>query len=160
MLGVFLAGLTKLGPDTIAFCNGRPFTDELKREIAMKSIPMSGKVGDLVSVTIQNFQAVSITLLVPAFEGGYDQRDSFVALGVLLSQESNPTPYYTMLKNISGACLKNGILNVPTLKKVVPKLYNLPSNNVLMITSDIQVNISIDNSPTSGDRLREALKRL
>ncbi len=160
MLGVFLAGLTKLGPDTIAFSNGKHFTDELKKEIAMKSIPMSGKEGDSVSVSIQDFQAVSRLLLVPAFESGYDQRDSFVAFGVLISQETNPTAYNSMLKTIASVCSKYGCLDVPSLKELVPKLHKLPPNKILEIKPGVDVDISIDTTPTSGDRLRNALKSL
>jgi len=160
MLGVFLAGLTKLGPDTIAFSNGRQFTAELKKEIAMKSIPMSGKEGDFVSVSIKDFQAVSVILLVPAFESGYDQRDSFVAFGVLISQETNPTPYTSMLKTIASVCSKYGCLDVPSLIELVPKLHKLPPNKILEIKSGVEIDVAIDTAPTSGDRLRDALKRL
>ncbi|MHA1977014.1 MAG: hypothetical protein ACW98F_13865 [Candidatus Hodarchaeales archaeon] len=160
MLGVFLAGLTKLGPDVIAFSDGNHFTAELKKEVAMKSIPMSGKSGDFVSVSIQDFQAVSILLLVPAFESGYDQRDSFVAFGVLVSQETNPTTFNSMLKTISSVCMKYGCLDVPSLIKLVPKLHNLPENKILEIKPGVEIDIGIDTTPTSGDRLRTALKRL
>ena len=160
MLGVFLAGLTKLGPDTIAFSNGKLFTDELKKEIAMKSIPMSGKEGGFVSVSIKDFQAVAVILLVPAFESGYDQRESFVAFGVLVSQETNPTPFNSMLKTIASVCSKYGCLDVPSLKKLVPKLHNLPPNKILEIKPGVEVDVAIDTTPTSGDRLRSALSRL
>jgi hypothetical protein len=75
MLGVFLAGLTQVGPGCIAFFSDKEFSGDLKRELALKSLPISGKEGDFISVSIQEYQAVSIILPVPAFEDSCMQRE-------------------------------------------------------------------------------------
>ncbi|MHA1944922.1 MAG: hypothetical protein ACXAC6_10600 [Candidatus Hodarchaeales archaeon] len=160
MLGVFLAGLTQIGPGCLAFHSDKEFSENLKRELALKSLPIAGKEGDFVSVSIQEYQAASIILPVPAFEDTNDKRETFVAFGVILSPEVNPTSYQAALKMITDTCKENSILTVPVLKGIVPKLFQLAPTHILQITKNLEVKIDFDISLTSGQRLRDALKRL
>jgi hypothetical protein len=160
MLGVFLAGLTQKGPGCLAFFSDREFSEDLKRELALKSLPISGKEGDFVSVSIQEYQAVSIIVSVHAFEDTFDKRQTFVSFGVLLSPEANPTSYHTALKVITDTCRENNLLSVPVLKGIVPKLFQLAPTHILQIAKNLEVKIDFDISLTSGQRLRDALKKL
>ncbi|MHA1955240.1 MAG: hypothetical protein ACW96U_14970, partial [Candidatus Heimdallarchaeaceae archaeon] len=98
MLGVFIVGLTQIGPGLLTYYPEKVFTKDLKREIAMKSLPVLGKEGDCIAVTIREFQAASVIVPVPAFENTRDQRGTFVAFGVLLGSDVNPTSYQAALK--------------------------------------------------------------
>ena len=160
MLGVFIVGLTQLGPGLLAFYPEKEFADYLKLEIALKSLPTLGKEGDCIAVSIREYQAASVIVAVPAFEDTRDQRGTFVAFGVLLSPDVNPTSYQAALKKITETCRNYQMLSVPILKNIVPKLYQLAPTDVLEITDKIKVQITFDVSLTSGQRLRDALKRL
>lgn len=160
MLAVFLSGLTQLGPDCLTFISKKKFSDDLKREIAIKSLPISGKEGDFISVSIREYQATSVVLPVPSFEAVSDKRDTYVSFGILLSQDVNPYAYQAALKKISNTCKENNLLSVPVLKEIVPKLFQLAPTNILKITENLEIKISFDVSLTDGQRIRDRLKQL
>jgi hypothetical protein len=92
------------------------------KELAFKSIPMSGKDGDFLSVTIPKFQATCLVNQVPAFKDSPDHRDTFLSFGLILQEDTNPIPYRNMLRRITTICKQHNLLNLECLQQISSKL--------------------------------------
>jgi hypothetical protein len=92
------------------------------KELAFKSIPMSGKDGDFLSVSIPKFQATCLVNQVPAFKGSPDTRDTFLSFGLILPEDINPIPYRNMLRRITSICKQHNLLTLDNLSKISSKL--------------------------------------
>lgn len=94
---IYLAALTKKGPEILLIQPNIKLPEKDLRELAFRSIPMSGKDGDFLSVSIPKYQATCIVNQVPPFGEQTDQRDTFVSFGLLLDSNANPIPYRNIL---------------------------------------------------------------
>jgi hypothetical protein len=119
---VYLAALTRKGPEIISMEPKLKIPDNDMKDLAFKSIPMSGKDGDFLSITIPKFQAISLVNQVPAFEDNPDQRDTFLSFGLLLQEDVNPIPYRNMLRRITSICKQHDLLTIENLQKISSKL--------------------------------------
>lgn len=128
---ILLTGLTLLGPDIITQYpgTGKSLSREERLAIAMKSLPVGGKCGDMINVTLNNYQLIFVLLLVPAFEFGIDTRDTTVSLGLMIPENINPLPYQAVLKNIASICFENKILNIEYLEIIMKELYKTILND-------------------------------
>lgn len=115
---IFLAALTRNGPEIL---NIRPSVDIPERdmkELAFKCIPMGGKDGDFISVSIPNYQASCLLNQVPPFPESMDERDTFISFGMLLEENANPIPYRDILQKITKTCKENDLLTYEVMKQI------------------------------------------
>lgn len=125
---VFISGVTTMGPEILAMAPEIKLQEEIKVEITMKCLPMKANCGDSLTVTIGDYFAICLILLVPPFEDTYDDREKLVSLGLLFNKRFNALPYLTILEGIGEMCNEKGMLTLPKLKKIIPNLYELFKN--------------------------------
>ena len=128
-ISVILTGLTLRGPDILTQYPAISLTGEERFSIAMKSLPMGGRCGDVVNVSLDGYQIIFVLLSIPAFELGIDQRDTMVSMGILIPGNINPIPFQHALKNIANICKENKLLSITTLENVMKELYNTIVND-------------------------------
>ncbi|MFW9854358.1 MAG: hypothetical protein ACFFFG_04830 [Candidatus Thorarchaeota archaeon] len=164
MRAVFVAGLTELGPGIINLCPETTLDEEERIKLALKIIPAGGMEGDFVVVSFKKvFKAAAIIVPVPAFDESQDVRGSYAAFGFLLDKNVNSLPYQDILKEITEVCKKNNILSVPILKNLCTELYTTlkESRNLnLKISYGVEVKLPFNPLKTTGETLRDAMKRL
>ncbi|NHK29987.1 MAG: hypothetical protein FK730_01460 [Asgard group archaeon] len=119
---VYLAGLTRNGPEILSMEPKLTIPANDMKELAYKSIPMSGKDGDFLSVSIPKFQATCLVNQVPAFKDSPDTRDTFLSFGLILQEDTNPIPYRNLLRRITSICKTHNLLSFDCLKKISSKL--------------------------------------
>ncbi|MHA2328393.1 MAG: hypothetical protein ACXACR_07720, partial [Candidatus Hodarchaeales archaeon] len=124
MKAVFLAGVITLGPGIISIFPSDTLSESSKIELALKILPTGGKEGDFVDLIFEDYEVVVIVFPVPAFEKHHNNRASYAAFGFILSKTAKTLIYQTILQKIIDACSQHNILTVPTLRKIVPKLYS------------------------------------
>ncbi|MFW9779682.1 MAG: hypothetical protein ACFFE8_12580 [Candidatus Heimdallarchaeota archaeon] len=164
MEAVFIAGVTELGPGIFNIWPRTILDESQEIELALKILPAGGKEGDLVVVSFKKeFKAAAVIIKLPAFEESQDVRGSFAAFGFLLGENVNSLPYQNILREIIGACTMNNILTVSTLKRLCPELFNTLSNSEnlkLRISPDVVIELPFNPQKSTGERLRDAMKRL
>ncbi len=164
MKGVFITAISTLGPEIISFYpNKLKLNENEKREIGLKSMPMSGKEGDFISVNLEHFQISCLLTLIPPFEVNYDKRDTFASIGFLIGKDENPIPYRLFLEKLISKCKEHNILNMNTLKEIVPQAYSVFKNGKVnfRIADNISFTIELETTTkkekTGLDMLDEAL---
>ncbi len=120
---VYLAALTKKGPEILTVQPNLNISPSTLQELAFKSIPLRGKDGDFLSVSIPKYQAACIVNQVPSFKESMDERDTYVVFGLLLEENSNPIPYKNILLQIAKTCKKNNMMTYPVLKRITSHLF-------------------------------------
>ena len=126
---VIMTALTTRGPEIVSSYPTLELTMEEKQALAMKSLPMGGNCGDMVTVTINDFQMISVLLLVHSYENTYDNRDTQAALGIITYKDMNPIPYQKLLTKIASVCKENSIVQMQALKEIMVKLYDSLNKN-------------------------------
>ncbi|TFG09673.1 hypothetical protein EU534_01925 [Candidatus Heimdallarchaeota archaeon] len=120
---VFLTGMTDLGNELLYFHPNVKINEKIDRCLRLKTMPMACEHGDLMITHISEFQAVCVTRLIPNFEEDSFKKETFATLGLLIPQETNPIPYYKMLKNLLAKLEAEGKLNKETIVESIPKIY-------------------------------------
>lgn len=147
-LAVFVSGVTAMGPEVLIISPKLDLEEELQFEISMKCLPMKANCGDSLTVTIGDFFAVCLILLVPPFENNYDERDKLVSLGLLFDKKFNTFPYQTVLEGMRNLCINKKIMSLQLLKNIVPKLYDMFTdqniNSFSVKEGDIELTFNLD----------------
>lgn len=120
---IYLAALTQKGPEILFSEPELKLTENEKKELAFKSMPLTGKDGDFVSTNIQSYQAACLVNQVPSFKEAMDDRDTYLSMGLLLDPNTNPIPYKNILQRITAICKEHNLLNYECLKKISAHLY-------------------------------------
>lgn len=145
---VIMTALTIHGPEIISSYPPLEFNNEEKRALAMKSLPFGGNCGDMVTVSINDYQIISVLLVVHSFENTYDRRDTQVAIGIMVPKDTNPIPYQRLLNKVASICKENSILQMEILEEVMINLYeSLNKNQQNKFTIDFkgqQINFALE----------------
>lgn len=156
---VILSGLTLRGPDIITQYPSISLTNELRLAIAMKSLPLGGQCGDIINVTLNGYQMISVLLSVPAFEVGLDQRETTVSMGILMSGDINPLPYQRVLKNIAISCREYKILDIDSLEIIMKELHktivNDKANRFTITIEGNKIDFSLDKGLTLKNQMTD-----
>ena len=155
---VYLAALTKNGPEILSIQPHLDLPEKDLHELAFKSIPMSSKDGDFVSVSLEPYQATCLVNQVPPFKESQDQRDTFVSFGLLLNENTNPIPYRNILRRISSICKENSLMTYPMLKEIGTKLFkSMIITQETTFSFEIKKGVSIEF--TFSDELEKWLEK-
>jgi hypothetical protein len=120
---VFLTGMTDFGNELLYFYPEVKISEQIDHDLCLKTMPMACQDGDMLITRIGNFNAVTVTRLIPCFEKNSFKKDTFAALGVLIPLDINPIPYYKMLEKLLNRFEQEGNLTKDALVDSVPKLY-------------------------------------
>ncbi len=120
---VFLTGMTDYGNELLHFHPNIKISEEIDHQLCLKSMPMACQDGDMMVTFIGDLQAVCVTRLIPNFEKDSFKKETFATLGLLIPKETNPIPYYKMLKNLLERFAQEGKLSKDSLVNSIPKIY-------------------------------------
>jgi hypothetical protein len=120
---VFLTGMTEIGNKLLHFHPNIKISEEINRDLCLKSMPMACQDGDMMITHIGDFQAVCVTRLIPSFEQDSIQKETLATLGLLIPKDINPIPFYKMISNLLKRFEEEGKLTKDTIVNSIPKIY-------------------------------------
>ncbi|MFW9922696.1 MAG: hypothetical protein ACFFDW_05320 [Candidatus Thorarchaeota archaeon] len=142
---IFIAALTRNGPEILNIKPSLNISEKDLKELAFKCIPMGGKDGDFISVSIPNYQASCLLNQVPPFPESMDDRDTFLSFGMLLEENANPIPYRDILQRIAKTCKENNLLTFEIMKQITNHLVkSITITNECTFTLEIKKGVHIE----------------
>ena len=122
--------MTDFGNELLHFHPEVKISEEIDRELCLKSMPMACQDGDVMITHIGDLQAVCVTRLIPCFEKNSFKTETFATLCLLIPQNTNPVPYHKILSNLLNKYEQKGKLSKEILVDSVPKLYSVLNKKV------------------------------
>ena len=120
---VFLTGMTNLGNELLYFYPEIMISEQINHDLCLKTIPMACEDGDMLITRISDLQAVTITKLLPSFEIDAFREETYASLGLLISLDTNPIPFYKFLEKFLTRFKEEGKLTKDILIASIPKIY-------------------------------------
>lgn len=159
--GVFLTALTDLGPEVILLqTEGIILSDKEQIDLAIKSMPVSGKKGDFIIVSVDRYQIIALLLEIPPFGTMQDKRNTYASIGFITEHEESPVEYRSALEKITKAIIEADCSNIETLKDVVKQLFeiNKKRQGEIVLPNNSKIKIALPKFKKRGLKiLDEAL---
>ncbi|MHA1686166.1 MAG: hypothetical protein ACTSYD_07105, partial [Candidatus Heimdallarchaeaceae archaeon] len=142
--GVFLSAITDIGPDLILLeTQDITLNEEEKINLAIKSMPVSGKRSDYIIVNLRRCQIIAVLMDIPPFGNIEDTRNTFASLGFIIDRDENPVEYRKILEKIVEKITKSNASNIQTLKSIVNQLIEALKKNLNVLKIELPNNQKI-----------------
>ncbi|NHJ49346.1 MAG: hypothetical protein FK733_16270 [Asgard group archaeon] len=135
--------LVQMGASGLEVIDTYPNTlpNEVLRELAYKSMPLTAKPGDFASATMNEYSLSSYIFEVPQ----QDKRNNIASLvAVYSTMEYNPTEVKKAFTVIVEELNKKDLLKMEVIKSILPNLQTGLSNRYFTMNISSQARISFD----------------